>query len=114
MRSEEAFGRERFLAPAEHERDFLRVLARRLQPLDRRDELGMPWRLVANGIGRSRILRQHVRLAAATAEILFLLGAARARLLHPAGAAKAVETFRFVPDRADLVLAHAWKREARQ
>src|SRR3954469_9808003 len=74
----------------------------------------MSRRLVANGIGRGRILREHVRLTAAAAEVLFLLGTARARLFHPAGAAKTVEPFGFVPDLADTVLADAREREARQ
>ena len=55
-------------------------------------------RQVAHGIGVRRIARQQVRLAAAAAEVLFLAVAARARLLHPAGAAVAVEAFAVEPD----------------
>src|SRR5664279_279134 len=90
-KSERSLGGERFLASAEYQWLRGRHVAARLQAIDGRDEFRVPRRFVANRIRRSRVLRQHVSLAAAAAEIFLALGTAHARFFHPSGAAIAVE-----------------------
>src|SRR5512134_3574255 len=62
--------------------------------------------LHAYRVGRFGIVRDEVRLATAAAQVLLLAVAARARLLHPAGAAVAVEAFGVEPDLAQARVAH--------
>ena len=56
-----------------------------------RDQM-MVGREIAHGIGIGSITREHVRLAAAAAEVLVLFWAAAAGLAHPGVAAEVIET----------------------
>src|ERR1700759_5076418 len=67
----------------------------------------MPWRQRAGRIGIGSIAGQRKGLAAAAAEIDLAEFASFAWLLHPAGAAIAVEGIRVLPDPGDrMVRAH--------
>src|SRR4029077_3467530 len=66
----------------------------------------------AGRIGIAGIARERKGLAAAAAEIDFPELAALARLLHPAGAAIAIEGFRILPDPGDRMIgAHRFEFE---
>src|SRR5215510_3376729 len=68
---------------------------------------------MADRVGRRGIAEEGKGLTAAAAEILLPPHAARAWLLHPAGAAKGVEGRRVLPDVGQRSLAHRPEFEAR-
>src|SRR5215470_8571581 len=68
---------------------------------------------MAYRVGRRGIADERKGLAAAAAEVLLPACAARAWLLHPAGAAKSVEGRRVLPDVGKRPLAHRPELEAR-
>ena len=61
---------------------------------------------VAHRVGRGRVAGEREGLAAAAAEIQLAARAARARLLHPGGAAEGIEGRRVRPDVGERMLAH--------
>src|SRR5262249_9381278 len=70
-------------------------------------------RQMTDWIGRRGIADERKGLTTAAAEILLPPRAARARLLHPAGAAKRIEGRRVLPDLGKRSLAHRPEFEAR-
>ena len=69
---------------------------------------------MAHRVGGARIAGEREGLAAAAAEVLKTSRAARARLLHPIGAAEGAERRRVFPDVGQRTLAHRPELEARK
>src|SRR5262249_60948027 len=63
-------------------------------------------RELADRVGSRGVAGEREGLAAAAAEILLAAWAARARLLHPGGAAEGIEGRRVRPDVGERVLAY--------
>src|SRR5229473_3414408 len=72
----------------------------------------MVGREVTDRVGRGGVAGQREGLAAATAEIQLAARTARARLLHPGGAAEGVERRGARPDVGERAVAHVPEFEA--
>src|SRR5262249_40995498 len=68
--------------------------------------VGRVGRKMTHGIGCTGVAGEREGLAAAAAEIELSPRAARARLLHPCGAAEGIEGRRVCPDIGERMLAH--------
>src|SRR5262245_14409350 len=89
------------------------VIGRVLLVERQRTDLRPVGRQMADRIGRRGIAQEGKGLTTAAAEILLPPRAARAWLLHPAGAAKSIESRRVLPDIGKRSLAHRPEFEAR-